>query len=454
MCDMEYDQLGEILNHVDVGIHIIDRNGVTVFYNTSCALIDRMESSNVLHIPLRKIVDSGIMSKSIGLEVLEQRKEKEDCQVVNGNLVFSRGIPIFNKERQLTYVVIICMNMSTFDSIDRRLTDIKNLKEMLTNQLQSEQVEAVKHIIGNSAEIKKKIALAKRVAKADSSVLITGESGTGKGVFANYIHENSLRNNKPFVIVNCAAIPAELIESEMFGYTKGAFTGAREQGKIGLIELANTGTLFLDEIADMPYHVQGTLLRAVQEKKIRPIGSETEREIDVRLITASNQNLKELVANNKFREDLYYRINVIHLIIPPLRQRKDDIIDMILEFTKEINKEYQLNKRFSKSAYNELLKYDWPGNVRELENVVERLIVTTEDDLILAEDVMEDLEIEKMNHLEGELDYQERIRKYEIKVLNEAMKEYGTISAVSKKLKIHESTLRKKLDRFGLKYKF
>ena len=217
--------------------------------------------------------------------------------------------------------------------------------------------------------------LARRIAVVDSTVLIQGESGVGKGLLSEYIHRNSMRKNGPFIKINCATFPENLIESELFGYEPGAFTGASKQGKVGLIELSDKGTLFLDEIAELPLTLQAKLLNVLQDKIITKIGSNEFIKVDTRIIAATNNNLKSMVKEGKFRLDLYYRLNVVEIEIPPLRQRKDDIIPLTKVFLDKINDRYKLSREISPNAMKVLLAHDWPGNVRELENEIERAAV-------------------------------------------------------------------------------
>ena len=232
------------------------------------------------------------------------------------------------------------------------------------------------------------------MGEINSTILITGESGVGKEVVANQIVRYSKRADCPFVKVNCSAIPETLMESEFFGYEKGAFTGADRHGKAGLFEQANNGTIFLDEIGEVPLQMQGKFLRVIQEGMIRRIGAEEEKKVDVRIIAATNSNLKKEAQEGKFRQDLYYRLNVVHLEIPPLRKRQEDIEPLSKYFLSKINKKYSKNKEITQNAISELQEYDWPGNVRELSNIIERLALNSYSDVISGMQVKRILAIE------------------------------------------------------------
>jgi Transcriptional regulator containing GAF, AAA-type ATPase, and DNA binding domains len=246
-------------------------------------------------------------------------------------------------------------------------------------------IKKVGNIIFRSKKMEEVIRLCLEVAKSDATVLIRGESGVGKELIADLIHENSYRGGKQIVKINCAAIPENLLESELFGYKKGAFTGAISDKK-GKFELAEGGTIFLDEIGDLPPSLQAKLLRVIQTKEIEPIGGTTKK-VNVRIIAATNRNLEELVREGKFREDLYYRLNVVPIFIPPLRERKEDIRPLVDFFLEKFNKKYGKNISISKGAMLIFEDYDWYGNVRELENLVERLVITSSDLVITPDDI-------------------------------------------------------------------
>jgi transcriptional regulator with PAS, ATPase and Fis domain len=241
-------------------------------------------------------------------------------------------------------------------------------------------------IVAESPQMKQVLTTARAVAATDSSVMLVGSSGTGKDVIARYIHRHSNRSEKPLVPVNCAAIPQELMESEFFGYVKGAFTGANPQGKAGLFEMADMGTLFLDEIGDLPLNMQSKLLRVLETGEMTRLGDTKARKVDVRLIAATNRDLKSLIDRGLFRSDLYFRINVIPITIADLSERPEDIIPLADGILAELNKKYGMRKKFAPGARDKFLSYAWPGNVRELRNVVERIVVTSASDELQADD--------------------------------------------------------------------
>lgn len=295
--------------------------------------------------------------------------------------------------KDIVGVVATCQEISRIQKMEQKIRKELYLKGHVAENTFDD-------IIGQSIIIKKSIEEARDYALVDSPLLIYGETGTGKELFAQAVHNASPRKNKPFVAFNCAAIPENLLESELFGYVEGAFSGAN-RGKAGLFEQAHEGTIFLDEIGEISHNIQVRLLRVIQERKVRRIGDDRITPVDVRIIVATNKNLHKLVAENKFRKDLFYRINVLNLNLPPLRQRKDDIIDLVNFF---INKyQYKINREISGIADEgmELLKnYDWPGNIRQLENVIERLIIRAKDSFIKTSLIKETI-----TSLKGDINY-------------------------------------------------
>jgi transcriptional regulator with PAS, ATPase and Fis domain len=294
-----------------------------------------------------------------------------------------------------------------------------------------------------------------QVAEYDSSVLVLGESGVGKEVVVKRIHEKSPRMNGPFVRINCGAIPDNLMESEMFGYAKGAFAGATNQGKLGLIPLANQGTLFLDEIAELTMPFQGKLLRVLQERHFYPIGGVKPVTVDIRIITATNRNLRSLIDSGKFREELFYRLNVVPIEVPPLRERKEDIPGLIDFFLKHFDSKYSKGKAISTKAMEVLNQYDWPGNVRELKNMVERLLVTTHDQVIESRHIPIEIweSIEKKNNqmLPEKRTLKEQLDQYEYMIIKDAVRRNKTLLQISLELGMDVSTISRKCKKFNLR---
>nr|WP_027363706.1 sigma 54-interacting transcriptional regulator [Desulfotruncus alcoholivorax] len=374
-------ELSTILNSVQEAVEVAGKDGIIKYVNPAFVRITGIPAEERIGQNLLEVSPDGALAMALrtGKNVFGHR-----TKVGGSNAeVISNASPIII-DGSLEGAVVVFQHftdvMKLMDELKQRTSLIENLSDKFG------QVTTCKYnfsdIIGESSELKKCIQLAEKSARSNTTVLLLGESGTGKELFAHAIHHVSSRREKPFIKVNCAAIPENLLESEFFGYAKGAFTGA-VKSKIGKFELANGGTIFLDEIGDMNLALQGKLLRVLQEMEFEKVGGNQTIRVDVRVIAATNRNLREMIRNGNFREDLYYRLNVVEITIPPLRLRKDDlpmlVNNLIVKLNRKLGKKVQ---GISKDAEEILYSYDWPGNVRELENVVERVMVTV-DDVIL-----------------------------------------------------------------------
>ena len=313
----------------------------------------------------------------------------------------------------------------------------------------------VDNIIGSDTKFREIVKECLKVAKTDIPVLLTGETGTGKEVMAKALHTNSLRCDKPFVSINCAAIPFELLESELFGYMDGAFTGAKRGGKKGKFQLANGGTIFLDEIGDMPSSMQAKLLRVLQEKEIEPLGSEKSIPLDVRVVAATRQDLEAKMKDGSFREDLYYRLSVFNIHIPPLRERSGDSLELAEFFLDELNHKYKTYKTFSKAVKAYFLKYQWPGNVREFNNVVHSAYAISTENIIDINDIparMLQQEKPAINLDKNKKSLGQMVDDYEIEVILELLKKHkGNCLEAAKEAGIHKSNFYRKLQKYGIK---
>jgi len=294
-----------------------------------------------------------------------------------------------------------------------------------------------------------------KVAKVDSNVLITGESGVGKEIIAKIIHKASPRAQKSFLQINCGAIPENLLESELFGYEGGAFTGARRKGKMGYFELSDGGALLLDEIGELPFNLQVTLLRALQEREVLRVGGTTPYKFDVRIIAATNRNLEEMVSKSLFRADLFYRLNVVPICIPPLRERKEDIIPLVIHFLEKFNSKFKTNKRFEPEVLRAFERYDWPGNVREMENVIERLVIIVDDEIIDINHlpfIDNNQEIQGVNiEVLSPIPLQEASDILEKKLIIKALQLYGSTRKAAKALGVSHPTVIRKAQKLNIK---
>ncbi|SHJ24725.1 PAS domain S-box-containing protein [Dethiosulfatibacter aminovorans DSM 17477] len=433
------------------GLIVIDPEGYITMISNAYKKFLGVEDRDVIGMHVTEIIENTRMHKVAETGVAEIA----ELQKINNNHTIVSRIPVF-KDGVLTSVVgkVVFRNI---DELDDLYSKIGKMEEQLENyKRELSQINKAKYtfsdIIGRSSEMKQVVNIAKKAAYTNSNVLILGESGTGKELFAHSIHNSSARRSKAFVKVNCAAIPDELLESELFGYEQGAFTGAKKGGKIGKFEVADQGTIFLDEIGDMPMHMQAKLLRVIQEREIEKIGSNNPKRIDVRIIAATNRNIEQMIEEKKFRLDLYYRLNVVTLNIPPLRERTEDIDALCKTFIEKFRIRYLKRvDAINDSSIAKLKKYGWPGNIRELENIIERAI-----------NIMDGGTVIKAKHLP--VDISGRYDVEDVKPLKESMDDYErkTIikcleavnfnkSRASKLLGISRTALYEKLDKYDLK---
>ncbi|WP_066070907.1 sigma-54 dependent transcriptional regulator PrdR [Alkalithermobacter thermoalcaliphilus] len=452
---MKIEEIGEKLNHVINSIHealtVIDENGKVVIWNKNAEKLYGVKREEIIGKDMDIFFPNAIM-----LEVLKTCKPIEN---------------IYHSPRKDTYVVVsakpIYLNNKLVGvvSTDKDITDVKNLTMQLDKAnssvkfLQEEVKKLSKgnfdEIIGKSEKLIKVIDVARQVAKTSASIFIQGESGTGKEIFARAIHKHSEKEGL-FVPVNCSAIPSELFESEFFGYEAGAFTGASKKGKMGIFELANNGTVFLDEIADLPMYMQAKLLRVLQEGEVRKVGSEKTIKINVRVISATNKDLKKMVENGEFREDLYYRLNVVQIDLPPLRERKGDIGILVTEFLKDLSaKNNKQIYKIDNEVVDILQKYEWKGNIRELKNTIEHMVVLCTEGVItkdlIPNYILENIENKSIKE-EYPLDLNEAVKKIEIYNINKALElANGNKAKAAKLLNIPRSTLYYKMELYKIK---
>lgn len=360
--------------------------------------------------------------------------------------IWSVATPVY-EEGDLKRVVILSKEIAQEQPADSQDSEVAKNGEGPVALL----VTKDKQLIYRSDKIENIITQLTRAAKMNSTILIEGETGVGKEIFAQRVHQNSARHDRPFIRINCGAIPEKLIESELFGYEKGSFTGADKNGKVGYFELADTGTIFLDEIGELPINMQVKLLRVLQEREITRIGGTRPIAVDVRIIAATNRNLKELVNLGEFREDLYYRLNVIPFKIPSLRERKEDVFPMTIHFLEELKVQYNMKKSFTPEAIEVLETYDWPGNVRELQNIIERLLIFSDEEWILREHVLHILygEEEARKHdlvVLKLMPLKQAVKEVEKQLIELGMKKYSTAAELSEVLGISPATLSRRMN--------
>lgn len=376
-CDLE-----RIITNSYDSILVVDKSGNVLLANPSTSKLMGIKPEELIGNNVKELLERGIYDWSPSMKAIETRSVVTGLvRTWQGFNLISVSTPLFDEKGDIIMAITNTRDKALFD---------KYINALKKERLKSERYKTVVEylsldleqntLVAESYQMRQIIKTANAIAKTDSTVMLTGESGTGKEVIARYIYRNSLRSKEPFIPVNCAAIPSELMESEFFGYVRGAFTGANLQGKPGFFEIADKGTLFLDEIAELPLAMQSKLLRVLETGEIQRLGSTSIHHTNVRLIAATNRDLKAMVNQKLFRNDLYYRLNVIPINLPPLRERPEDIVVLAQNFLEELNRKYNLKKKFTKQTIQAFLDYTWPGNIRELRNVIERMVITSNSD--------------------------------------------------------------------------
>jgi PAS domain S-box-containing protein len=449
------------------GIGIIDRDGTLLAVNNSYLRITGLsEEESGVGRKVQDLEKEGHVSKAVGVMVLEKKKAVTIKQKIKtGKEVLITGSPVFDDQGEIIRIVANIRDMTELNMLKEEIEKSKDLSVRYFNELKELRAYrwAAENIVANSQAMKKVVETAVRVAGVDATVLITGESGVGKEVIAKEIHKASQQKNGPFITINCGAIPENLLESELFGYEKGAFTGANREGKIGIFQAAHNGTLMLDEIGEMPLGLQVKLLRAIQEREILPVGGTKPLKVNVRILALTNRNLKNMVREGAFREDLYYRLNVVSLYIPPLRERREDIIVLAMAFMKKFNEKYNFNKRLQADVLKAFEQYNWPGNVRELETTIESLLVTTDDDEIKAFHLPEAFQIgissregfpcDKLHiNIESLLPLKEAVELLEKRLLARAINQCGSSRQAARILGVDHSTVVRKAQKYEIKW--
>ena len=457
------DMLIAALEASSDGILVSDEKGNVVYVNDAYENTTGLKRDDIIEKNLKTLLDQKLFNVAASLAVLENKKPISLIhKYVTGKSAVTTANPIFDKDGELKGVVCNTRNISELIGLRKELEKTKVLTQKYSEELQQFRQEQLKckGLIYKSQAMADTLKFASKAAAFDSTMLITGESGTGKEVLAKFIHQHSPRKDGPFIKVNCSAIPSELFESELFGYAPGSFTGASSQGKIGMFELANEGTILLDEIGELDLSVQPKLLRVLQEMEVNPVGAEKPVKIDVRVLAATNVNLVEEVKKGNFREDLFFRLNVVPVQIPPLRERKEDIPEIASYFMERLNRKYKKNIIFTSEVVNVLTNYSWPGNVRELENLIEYLFIVnptaqiTIEQLpswVLTEHIMEKYVCET-NNCTSRLNY--ILDMYEKNIIEVALKKHNSIKETAETLDIHPSTLFRKIKKHGIKTNF
>ena len=435
--------LTKVLDKSNQGIHIVDPTGTTLYYNKVAEEIDGISREDILGKNMKDLVKTGLFSRSVALDVIDSFEQKDVVQHINDRVVIATGVPIM-KGKDLEAVVVFVKDSKVLRDMTLQLQDLLIENNSMAENLSKYNSKYLKEgiIISNSKAMQRIMKVANRVSKLETPIFLLGEPGCGKTMFAKYIHDNSLRSDKPFIKVDCSAIPKSIIESELFDdYSYND----------SLLKQATNGTLFIDEIADMPLPCQQRLVYELN--RIKESMTSTSNSPSIRIIAASNENISKNISEGKFRMDLYYLLNIIPIKIPPLRERSEDIIPLINLFLNKYNEFYNEEKVISPNCKKFLINYSWPGNVRELENIIERLVVTSDDDVIDVKHV-EDFINNFYTKIDEGKTFKEKVESYEKKLILEYSKQVSSIKELSILAGINESTLRKKIERYNLNITF
>jgi len=454
-----YNELLEILDCIKVGIYITDGNGNTLLLNKESEKTGGLSREELRGKNMQELVEIGYVEDSTVLKAMKSHSEESIIQKLGeGGQLYITGVPVI-KNGKLDLVVCTERDITETISLKELLKETEKIAEQYESELEYFRKKSLDNdgeIVCESFEMREVLEKAMRIAQLDTTVLLTGESGTGKELIANMIFKNSSRKENSFIKINCAAVPESLLESEFFGYEKGSFTGADKNGKIGIFELAKGGTLFLDEIGDLPIKMQSKLLRVLQEREIFRIGGKETIPIDARIIAATNIDLKKAIMEGRFREDLYYRLNIVPIDIPPLRIRKSDVRQLAFHFVGKFNKIYKMEKVILDDAIKVLENYSWPGNVRELSNVIERIMVGFDGPNITKFQVERQLpqnekpEERSQKQYEGGL--QEMIERFEKEILVDLLSR-GSATDAARILNVNKSTISRKIKKYEIECK-
>jgi PAS domain S-box-containing protein len=448
--------LDTIIENSTDGLYIIDDGLNTLKLNKAYEKLSGLKREDIMGMDVRELEDKHI-SKSFAFVVLETKKSLTIEQYFHKTDVKAHVSykPIFDENGEIAMIMGNIRDLTNIKKLKSQLFDSKDLLMKYESEIEALRTQYLngEEIIAEDKKMKDVLALAERVAKTDATVLISGATGTGKEELAKFIFKNSSRNKNNFIKVNCGAIAESLVESELFGYEKGSFTGASSKGKAGLFGVADKGTIFLDEVGELSLDVQVKLLRVIQEREIMRVGSVKPIKIDIRIIAATNRDLKERVKKGKFREDLLYRLNVVNIDIPDLKNRKDDIVPMAEFFLKRYNERYGFKKTISSSARESLANHEWKGNIRELRNVIEQAVIMGESEEI--NDI--DLSISKVAgkniiNVDEDIELSEILERMEYEYIDKSYKKYKSVRLAATKLGMNYTTYMRKKKMYEEKY--
>lgn len=444
-------QLYSLMESIHDNVVILNGQGVIQWVSPSCEETYGIPKEEFIGKDTFEMERRRIWHPAVAPMVLRSKKKVTILeQTQKGEKLVVTGIPILNNNNEIERVVSYSFDPSYLLELSEQYQNMKVLISRYSAEIR-ELRDKEMHLPGVIAQSEKMNGIFKllmKVAQVETNLLITGESGVGKSLIARKIHQNSPRSKGPFIEINCGSIPENLLESELFGYEPGAYTGALKSGKMGMIQLAHEGTLFLDEIGELPLNLQVKLLKVIQDKVFKKIGSTKDSSVDFRLVAATNQNLKRLVDKGLFREDLFYRLNVVPIHVPALRERSEDILPLIMHFLKLANKQYKTNKTISNDAVNTLISYEWPGNIRQLKNIVERLVILSDKDHISRDNVLNRTTNKPAINPDADIPLKEALQMLERQIIQKAYGKHRTTVGVAAALKISQSSAARKIKQY------
>lgn len=442
-------------------ITISDDKGIFRKINKSCEYYFGIEEEGIIGKSGIEMEQAGVFNISANAEVMRRKQKVRFVQVTRSNRVLlTAGYPIYDENNNLKKVITISTDITEQRDLEKELDDTEAKLEWFKNERRHRIYDEDNYLSAESKNMTKIKNLINHFADKDVLILLLGDTGVGKSYIASYIHNISNRRKEPFITINCGAIPHNLLESELFGYEKGSFTGALHSGKPGLFQVAANGTIFLDEIAEMPLDLQVKLLTVLDKKKFRRIGGNEDIDLKARILVATNKDLAKCVKEGTFREDLYYRINIFPVKIPNLNERVEDIPELVETFLKIYNEKYETDKKIGTKGYEELLLYEYPGNIRELKNIIERLVIISHSDIIDEKDVkrvihFDDLKKQKeQRHDKPDnmeiIPLKKGVEDYEKKLLSIVAKKYKTTREQAKILGVDQSTIVRKRKKYSI----
>jgi PAS domain S-box-containing protein/TyrR family helix-turn-helix protein len=423
-------------------IFVTDADGTIIFSSESFKNFFGIDAKEIINQNVFALEEQGILSPSVTGKVLKTKKVETMIQETTmGRKIVVSAYPIFDYDQKLEGAISFSRDITELDYLKK--TNDQVAKRMLLYEKEIEKMKNEQSSLSPTdfGKMRHVFSIVEKVSNLDVSVLLEGESGVGKNYIAQKIHQKSIRKTEPFIEVNCGAIPESLIESELFGYEEGAFTGARKGGKKGYFEDAGKGTIFLDEIAELPLNLQVKLLSVLQNRTVQRVGGNSIIHLNCRIICATNQDLQQLIAEKRFREDLYYRINVIKIFIPPLRERREEINVLVSELINEFNDKHNLKKELSTTMISWLSKQEWPGNIRELRNFIERILITSNDTIVDVDQV-------GITNYQKDMTLNQYIEMIEGDYIIRMYEKYPSSIKLAKKLGISQSTANRKINQY------